>query len=161
MERPDIHGYDVRLRAEYRRLDGSSMLPGNREAIRGFVRVLESMGLNKGRIAKLMFILITIGEHVSKPFHDMTKQDVQELMAQINSQDRSPLPSRYHMDSKNKGQHAIKGLHCWSQGCGLAAAAPCGPVNGCAALAFIEFEALLSPIRTGALRCLSFWAILW
>ncbi len=91
MERPDIHNYSQSLRSAYKAIEKAGILQENRDAIREFAGILESMGLNKGRTAKCIYHLITLGERVSKPFKDLTKQDVQDLMAWLNSADYTPI----------------------------------------------------------------------
>ncbi len=91
MGRPDIHNYDQSLKIAYKAIEKAGIIQENKDTIREFAGILESMGLNKGRTAKYIYSIITLGERVNKPFKDLTKQDVQELMAWLNNQDYTPI----------------------------------------------------------------------
>ncbi|MGC9211751.1 MAG: hypothetical protein ACP5FU_06355, partial [Nitrososphaeria archaeon] len=51
----DIQNYDKALESAYRRLAEAEILEKNRSSIEEFARLLGSMGLNRGRIAKYIF----------------------------------------------------------------------------------------------------------
>ncbi|MGC9208945.1 MAG: hypothetical protein ACP5GH_03715, partial [Nitrososphaeria archaeon] len=87
----DIHNYDKALESAYRRLAEAEILEENRSSIEEFARLLGSMGLNKGRIAKYIFHLIAVAERINKPFRDLTRKDVELLMSWLNSSGYAPI----------------------------------------------------------------------
>ncbi|MGC8696811.1 MAG: hypothetical protein ACP5UD_10470, partial [Conexivisphaera sp.] len=83
----DIHDYQERVESGYRKLERAKVNEQNRNDIREFAKLIESMGLSKGRVAKLIFTVITIAEKVDKPFREMTRKDVESLMIWLNNED--------------------------------------------------------------------------
>ncbi|MCL4344011.1 MAG: hypothetical protein JRN10_02025 [Nitrososphaerota archaeon] len=102
----DIHDYDKTLRIAYGRLERAKLLNENRKVIADYAKVLESMGLNKGRVAKLVYICVDFGERISRPFNELTKQDIQDLMVWLNGSDYSAV-------TKSDMKKAFKRFYKW------------------------------------------------
>ncbi|MGC9208794.1 MAG: tyrosine-type recombinase/integrase [Nitrososphaeria archaeon] len=86
----DIHNYEARLANTYKNLEKADILEENKLAIKEFAELLASMGLNKGRVAKYIYSLAILARRINKPFRDLTKKDVEELMLWLNGSHYSP-----------------------------------------------------------------------
>ncbi|MDG7035777.1 MAG: hypothetical protein JRM72_00120 [Nitrososphaerota archaeon] len=80
----DIHNYETALKSTYRRLETAKINEQNRNDIREFGRLAESMGLNKGRVSKFVYSMTTLARQANKPFREMTRKDAESLMIWLN-----------------------------------------------------------------------------
>ncbi|MDG7038331.1 MAG: tyrosine-type recombinase/integrase [Nitrososphaerota archaeon] len=87
----DIHNYQERVESGYRKLERAKINEQNRNDIREFARLIESMGLSKGRVAKLIFTTIKFAEKIDISFKEMTKKDVEDLMIWLNNENYTPI----------------------------------------------------------------------
>ncbi len=86
----DIYHFDRSLKAAYALLDRSAIDPRDKELIRSFARHLEAQNVGKGRLAKYIFTLKVVAEHLGCRFEDATRNDIERLMVWLNGAGYSP-----------------------------------------------------------------------
>ncbi|MDG6995562.1 MAG: hypothetical protein JRN52_06550 [Nitrososphaerota archaeon] len=83
----DIYNWDVRYRSVLRRLhaEDSGMLEGNRLDIKKFLERGKAGGLSLPRVIKYGNHLITFARCCSKPFEEMTQDDVRDALVSLKN----------------------------------------------------------------------------
>jgi len=80
--RPDIHHYSNKLRSQTRLLTAQRFT--DEQTILDYARMLEARCLNKGRIAKGLFLLREMRKALGCDFKDAEKKKIEELSIWIN-----------------------------------------------------------------------------
>ncbi|MHB8566459.1 MAG: hypothetical protein ACYC7D_09990 [Nitrososphaerales archaeon] len=83
----DIYNWDVRYRSVLRRLNAedSEIPEGNRLKIKKFLESREARGLSLPRVVKYGNHLITFARCCSKPFEEMTQDDVRDALVSVKN----------------------------------------------------------------------------
>jgi integrase len=84
----DIHHYNRKLENQLKLLAAESFSDEEKELIRRYERMLEARGLNKGRIAKAVFLLREIRKHLQGNFRDADVRVIETLAIWINNNPR-------------------------------------------------------------------------
>jgi len=82
----DIHDYDKRLHYFLEKIKNLDQT--NREDILKFVEYLHAEGISKGRIAKIVYSLISIVKILKKPLRDATKDDIVGVVSKIETNEK-------------------------------------------------------------------------
>jgi len=91
MRRIDIHNYETKLARAERELLHNPLSQRNAELIRQFERVLFSEGLTAARVDTYVRALRLFGEKLGKDFDKASKEDLKELVYQMERADYSPF----------------------------------------------------------------------
>ncbi|MEW6584195.1 MAG: site-specific integrase [Nitrospirota bacterium] len=82
-------------RATERVQNDGQLCEENRKLILDFTEKCFADGLSKGRICKILYTVRYLGGYVKKPFPEATKLDIQNVVAQIERQDRYSEWTKY------------------------------------------------------------------
>ena len=108
MVRIDIHGSEDRLERAERRLH-NPVSARNLELIHAFERALFSEGLSVRRIEKYLDTVRRLGEMLGVDFDDVTRQDIERVVYQIERSAYSPW-------TKHDYKVALKRFYRWLKG---------------------------------------------
>ena len=110
MKQIDIHDFDHRLSLAEKLVDKCNPISArNSELIRKYEDYCFSQGLSKGRIAKYILTLRKIAEWLKKDFNEATKEDLEQLINQLERSDYSPW-------TKHDYKVALKRFYKWLKG---------------------------------------------
>lgn len=86
----DIYHFDRHLKEAHALLDRSTIDPKDKELIRSFATHLEAQNVGKGRLAKYIFTLKVVADHLGCGFEDATRGDIERFMVWLNGVGYSP-----------------------------------------------------------------------
>jgi integrase len=90
----EIYNHKTTLNATLLRIKNSSLSEDNKSHILKFYRDIQAEGLSLGRIVKYLGTLYNLAKMLPKPFHAATKEDIIDLLQQIESKDYSDWTKR-------------------------------------------------------------------
>jgi hypothetical protein len=87
---PDIYNLDMRYRSVLRRLDSKDygILEVSAQKIKTFLDSREARGLSLPRVIKYGNCLLAFSKYCSKPFEEMTQDDVREVLVSLKNRDK-------------------------------------------------------------------------
>jgi site-specific recombinase XerD len=108
--RIDIHNFSSRLEAAEQRVRAANPITSrNAELIQQFENACFSEGLSTGRVTKYVLTLRRIAKWLGKNFDNVTKQDIEDLVTQLERSD-------YSAWTKHDYKVAIKRFYKWLNG---------------------------------------------
>ena len=110
MSRIQVYPEDRILARAVVRLKSESISKSSKSDIIRFVEHLQAKGLSKLRIAKYIHQLKVLAERAGKPLRRLGREDVEKLVAWINS-------SNYSEETKHSYKVALKKFYQWLRGC--------------------------------------------
>lgn len=88
--RIDIHNFSSRLHAAEQRVQAANPItPRNAELIQQFEHAIFAEGLSDGRVTKYVLTLRKLAKWLGKDFDSVTKQDIEDLVMQLERSDYS------------------------------------------------------------------------
>lgn len=105
----DIHNWPQQLSCAERKLFPNPISPRNLELIKRFVNHAKARGLSTSRITRYIFTLRQFAEWLSKDFDSATKEDIERIVAKLESSDYTPW-------TKHTNKAILKRFYKWLKG---------------------------------------------
>jgi len=90
----EVYHYQRKIEYFLNRIECSSLDEDSKKKIVEFYRYLVTRGYSKGRITKYLYTLLVLGRLIKKPFSDLRREDIEELVRKIEERDDAEWTKR-------------------------------------------------------------------